>query len=125
VAEVDPADDGIKRYVVRRYVYDPARRERRHVFVTAFDNSREFEAQIDVLNGDLRRRRQSGDDVDPQEYFSGTILEPGYCRKQRNGRIIKRAIARGGAIDTEAWHRLANDLPPGMAVMRFESNRDV
>ena len=93
VAEVDPDDDRITRYVVHRYVYDPARQERRHVFVTAFDNSREFEAQIDVLTADLRRRRQSGDDVDPREHVRGTILEPGYHRKQRNGRPVRPGFA--------------------------------
>jgi hypothetical protein len=125
VAEVDPADDRITRYVVHRYVYDPTRRERRHVLVAAYDNSREFGAKIDALATDLRQRRQTGDDdVDPREHVSGTVLEPGYHRKQRNGRIIKRAIAHAVAMDIETWRRLTDDLPPGMAVMRFESNPD-
>jgi hypothetical protein len=92
--------------------------------VAAYDNSREFEARIDVLAAELGLRRQSGDDVDPREHVSGTILEPGYHRKQRIGRIIKRAIAHGAVVDSDTWHRLAHDLPPGMAVMRFESKPD-
>jgi hypothetical protein len=35
--------------VVRHYRFDPARRERRHVVVAAFDNKREFEAPIEGL----------------------------------------------------------------------------
>ena len=124
MAQVDPNDDEIERFVVRRYAYDPARRERRHIVAAAFDNSLEFEAAIDAVAADLRRRRESGEDVDPREHVSGTVLEPGYHRKQQGGRIIKHAIERGASLEAETWDRLANDLPPGMAVMRSESDPD-
>ncbi len=91
------------------------------MIVAAFDNSLEFEAAIDAAAVDLRRRRESGEAVDTREDVSGIVLEPGYRRKQQGGRIIKRAIERGATLDAETWDRLANDLPPGMAVMRFES----
>jgi len=93
---------------VRRYAYDPARRERRHIVAAAFDNSLEFEAAIDAVAANLRRRRESGEDVDPREHVSGTVLEPGYHRKQQGGRIIKHAIERGASLDAETWDRLAN-----------------
>jgi len=122
MAQVDPYDDEIERFVVHRYAYDPARRERRNMIVAAFDNSLEFEAAIHAAAANLRRRRESGEDVDSQEHVSGIVLKPGYHRKQQGGRIIKRAIERGATLDAETWDRLGNDLPPGMAVVRFESD---
>lgn len=124
VAQVNPDDDEIERFVVRRYVYDPARRERRHIVVAAFDNRQEFENSIDAMAADLRRRREAGEDIGPREHISGTVLEPGHHRKQEGGRIIKRAIERGASLDVETWDRLANDLPSGMAVMRFDPDLD-
>jgi hypothetical protein len=40
-ARIDADNDDLLRYVVRRYAYDPQRRERRHQIVAAFDNERE------------------------------------------------------------------------------------
>jgi hypothetical protein len=45
MAQVDPADDSIKRFIVRHYRYDPERRERRHVVVAAFDNEPEYQVR--------------------------------------------------------------------------------
>lgn len=82
VAQVDPSDDEIERFVVQVYAYDPARNERPHVVTAAFDNSREYEAAIEAGATDLRRRRESGEDIDPREHISGTVREAGYHRKQ-------------------------------------------
>jgi hypothetical protein len=41
VPRVDSADDGIRRFVVRLYTYDPDRRERRHIEVGSVDNNEE------------------------------------------------------------------------------------
>lgn len=85
MAEVDPDDDDILRYVVRHYRYDPERHERRHVVVAAFDNDAEFRAQIDALGTDLRRRKENAE-ADPREWISGVVLEPGHRRRQREER---------------------------------------
>ena len=122
VAQVDPYDDEIEKFVVHRYAYDPARRQRRHMVVAAFDNPSEFEATIDVLSDELRQRQASGEDVDPRDYISGVVLEPMHHRKQRAVRIITRAIEHGATLDAKTWEHLLNDLPPNMAVMRFESD---
>src|SRR5580700_7663243 len=45
MAQVDPADDSIKRFIVRHYRYDPERRARRHVVVAAFDNEPEYQVR--------------------------------------------------------------------------------
>jgi hypothetical protein len=56
VARVDPADDGIKRFIVRHSCYDPQRRERRHVVVAEFDN----EPESDVCMDSARAERPAG-----------------------------------------------------------------
>lgn len=124
MAQVDPEDDELRRFVVHRYAYDPARRERWHVVVVAFDDRQEFETLIDSLATDVKRRRDAGEDVDPREHISGVVLEPGHRRRQQGGRIIKHAIERGASLGAETWERLANDLPPGMSVVRFVSAPD-
>ncbi len=92
VATVDSDDDNIQRYVVRHYAHDQERHERRHQFVAAFDNEREFLSLLRWLNADLDRRREGGDAIDLSEHYSGVMLEPGYRRRQRNGRILMRLV---------------------------------
>ena len=121
MAQIDPDDDEIRRFLVRRYIYDSARCERRHVVVAAYDSEAEFRAAIDALSAELRRRREAGEDVDLQEHVTGVVLDPGYRRKQQGGRIIKHAVEHGASLSGEAWDRLTSDLPPGMAVFRYES----
>jgi hypothetical protein len=117
VAEVDPQDDTVKRYVVRHYAYDPARRERRHMTVAAFDNEPEYLVLLGRLSVELRRRREGGDEVDAREHYTGIVLEPGHIRLQKNGRLIRDAMARGARIG-----RLLEELelPANMAVLSGE-----
>jgi hypothetical protein len=101
MAAVDPDDDAIKRYVVRRYAHDPSRHERRHQVVAAFDSEVEFMTLIRRLSADLERRRVAGDAVDGREHYTGVVLEPGYGRRQRIAHLLRRA-ARHGATLTDA-----------------------
>jgi hypothetical protein len=75
MAIVDPDNDGIQRNVVRRYAHDPLRHERRHQVVAAFDSEQEFRRLLETLAGDLKRRRDSGDAIDPLEHYTGLRLE--------------------------------------------------
>src|SRR5215510_12489059 len=112
MAAVDPDDDSIQRYVVRDYRYDPDRHERRHVVVAAFDSQREFEACLEATATALRARRETGEDVDPREYISGLVYEPGYRRIQANAHLLRRAIEHRAVPPN--WQDL--DLPPNMSV---------
>lgn len=116
MATVDPDDDGIERYVVRRYAHDPLRHERRHQVVAAFDNEQEFSRLLDTLAGDLERRRDAGEPIDPLEHYAGLRLEPGYRRRQRDGRVLNEAIRRRVSISDEFMGRL--DLPGNISVAR-------
>jgi hypothetical protein len=109
MATVDADDDGIQRCVVRRYAHDPLRHERRHQVVAAFDNEQEFRRLLETLAGDLERRRDAGEPIDPLEHYTGLRLEPVYRRRQRDGRVLKEAIRRRVSISDEFMGRL--DLP--------------
>jgi hypothetical protein len=67
VAEVDPDDDSVSRY----YAYDPARHERRHQTIIAFDHRVAFESYIHDAIDRLRTRQAADPDVDPRENYSG------------------------------------------------------
>jgi hypothetical protein len=84
VAAVDPDDDGIQRYVVRRYAYDPKRHERRHQVIAAFDNQAECLGLLRTLAGDLQRRRVASEPIDRLEHYTSLTLEPGYRRRQQD-----------------------------------------
>lgn len=92
VAAVDPDDDTIHRWVVRHHAQDSDRHERRHQVVAAFDNEAEFLRLLRELNNDLERRRDAGDPVDRSEHYTRHMLEPGYRRRQQDGRLLKRLI---------------------------------
>jgi len=94
VARVDPDDDDVDRWVVRRYAYDPLRHERRHQVVAAFDNESQFLALLARSREQLQQRRATGEDIDVQEHYSGVYLEAGYQQRQQNRRLIWRAIGR-------------------------------
>jgi len=119
MATVDPDDDDAYRWVVRLYAYDPQRHERRHQVVAAVDNKSEFRRIFEALAADLRRRRDAGEPVDPAEYYSGLLLEPGYRRRARDGRLLTQAIRRRLSISDAFIAGL--DLPCNMsvAVARF------
>ena len=119
VAELDPDDDTLLRYVVRRYAYDPARHERRHQVVAAFDNEGEFRELVDRLARELRERRAAGEAIDPQEHITGVVLGPGYQRRQAHGRLLRRAVERGALTDA-LLARL--DLPPSVGFVRLVKN---
>ena len=116
MAQVDPQDDSIQRFIVRHYRYDPERHERRHVVVAAFDNEPEYKACMQDIAADIRRRREIGEDVDRREHASGVICEPGYQRRAANGHLVWRALKRG--ISAPALRDL--ELPSDMSSVTAE-----
>jgi hypothetical protein len=117
---VDAEDDSIERFIVRHYRYDPRRRERRHVVVAAFDNEREYRACMDSVQAEIKTRRERGEPVDPREYASGLVQEPGYLRRAANGHMLSRAIRHGA---TGSWIGEL-ELPSNMSVIRAERPPD-
>jgi hypothetical protein len=97
VGRVEPEDDSIRRFIVHHYRYDPARRERRHVVVAAFDNEPEFLACVERVGAEIRQRRELGERVDPREHASGVVHDSGYLRRAANGHLLRRAFRHGVA----------------------------
>jgi hypothetical protein len=109
MATVDPEDDGIRRYVVRRYTFEPERGERRHRVVAAFDNEPEYRAFLTAATAELQRRLDGGTQVDPREHYSGMILDPGHRQRARDARFLRRATQRRALAE---GRRDEPDLPP-------------
>ena len=109
-------DDNIRRFIVRHYRYDPARRERRHVVVAAFDNEPEFLACVERVGAEIKQRRERGERVDPREHASGVVYEPGYLRRAANGHLLSRVCKHG--VAGLRFEEL--ELPSNMSVFRAE-----
>jgi hypothetical protein len=120
MAQVDPEDDTIGRFIVRHYRYDSQRHERRHVVVAAFDDEREMWALMEEIAAEIRRRRDAGEEVDRGEHASGSHREPGYLRRAANGHLVSRAISHG------VFPRFLREveLPSNMGVSWAESPPD-
>lgn len=116
VARVDPENDNIRRFIAHHYRYDPARRERRHVVVAAFDNELEFLACVECVGAEIGQRRERGERVDPREHASGVVHEPGYLRRAANGHLLSRAFKHG--VAGLRFEELG--LPYNMSVFRAE-----
>ena len=112
VGAVDFDDDGRRRYVIRRYAFDPSRNERRHIVVAVVDSQVEFDKLFSRLSAELEQRRASGEDVHPGEHISGLVMEPGHLTRSANGHLVRRAVEHG------VWPaRLQSlDLPSNMAL---------
>jgi hypothetical protein len=123
MAQVDPQDDSIRRFIVRHYRYDPQRRERRHVVVAAFDNDAEYETRLQEEATEIRHRRDNGENVDRAEHASGSICEPGYLRRSANGHLLSRAIRHGVTPPDLDRLELPSNMSYGTAV-RDESADD-
>jgi hypothetical protein len=106
VAEVDPEDDTVGRYIVRHYACDPARHERRHQTIVAFDDRMEFEAYIHDANARLRAPRAADRHVDSLEYYSGVFKRAGEDHHQRLRRIAQAAIEHGAQPPAEVISEL-------------------
>ena len=120
MATADYDDDESRRFVVRRYAYDPERRERRHIVIAVVDNQREFDRVFEGYAGELQQRRDDGEPVDRREHISGLVLEPGHLARAANGHLVRRAIEHGVYPD-----RLRNvELPGNMAVVTADDGGD-
>ena len=76
VAEVDPNDDSIIRWVVFCHRVDPAVGYRRHVVVAAFDRAKEMERRLKAEHQRWQAEVDAGTG-DPKEWFSGRRLDVG------------------------------------------------
>jgi len=101
MATVDPDDDSIDRWVVRRYEFDPARRERRHRVVAAFDNEAEFHDLIGRLEDEGQKARAAGQ-AEPTDHITGQHFPPGHRAAQQKRRLEWDIVTRRARRDSGA-----------------------
>jgi hypothetical protein len=119
MAEVDPEDDAIDRYVVRHYRFDPERRERRHVLDAAYDNDREMRRHLERIASELARRRAAGERVDRREHATGSVIRPRDRERAATAHLVRRAMAHG--VFPKAVLR-ERGLPSSMVVFGADAN---
>jgi len=112
MAQVDPQDDTIWRWVIRHYRFDPERNERRHVVVAAYDNDAEYELEFDRYSSRIRAEIAAGTRSD-REHVSAMAMHPGYRAEQVRAHAVRRAMKHGAD-----FRPLLSDgpLPSNMAV---------
>jgi hypothetical protein len=120
VGRVEPENDSIRRFIVHHYRYDPARRERRHVVVAAYDKEPEFLACVERVGAEIVQRREREERADSREHASGVVHEPGYLRRAANGHLLRRASEHG--VAGLPFQEL--ELPLNMSVLRADRAPD-
>ena len=96
VAEVDPMDDTIWRWVIHHYRFDPERRQRRDVVVAAFDNAAELEAAVNQYHLEIQVGIDGGV-RDDRERVTGVVWHPGYHSERARGRTLASSGSRPGS----------------------------
>ena len=89
MAQIDPQDESLDRWIVQRFRYDPDRRERRHVTEVAFDDRNEFEAYIDEAQRRLVREKAQGL-AESAERYTGVFHESGHRKSMQLRRAKHR-----------------------------------
>ena len=93
VAEVDPDDDAVDRWIVHWYRYDPHQRERRNTVVAAFDNELEFLLRVGETHAELQRLQAEGR-AERVERISGGLERAGSTAEGRARGAASRGFLR-------------------------------
>jgi hypothetical protein len=104
MAEVDPEDDTIQRWIVYWYRFDPARHERRHCVVAAYETEREMISRMDVEAANLEAKRAAGL-ADQSEHLSGSEKGRGYKQRADEQRLTEKL----GLPRPQLWLNYAPD----------------
>lgn len=85
MAVVDPFDDSIVRYVIRRHQYDPETNHFRWFYESAFDNKREYGRKLQEEFDELGARQEKGE-AHRKEQLAGGVLQIGNFRNSKSRR---------------------------------------
>ncbi|CAN2171721.1 hypothetical protein MCEMKE14_00073 [Candidatus Nanopelagicaceae bacterium] len=94
MAQIDPFDDSVLRYVIRRHQYDTETKHFRWIYEVAFDNKREYEKKFEKAFNELEARRLKGD-AHFKEQLAGEELKIGYFK---NSKIRRQRRAEEGRM---------------------------
>ena len=85
MTEVDPYDDSIVRYVIRRHQYDPETKHFRWFYESAFVNKREYKRKLQEAFDELGARQEKGE-AHLKEQLAGGVLQIGNFRNSKSRR---------------------------------------
>jgi hypothetical protein len=88
MAEVDPYDDSIIRYAIKRHLYDSETKHFRWILENAYDKKREYEKKLQEGFDELETRREKGE-AHLKEQLTGEVLEIGNFRNSKSRRQEK------------------------------------
>ena len=82
MAEVDPYDDSIFRYAIKRHRFDSETNHFRWVYEAAFNNKREYEKKLEKAFNELEARHLKGE-AHFKEQLAGEELKIGYFKNSK------------------------------------------
>lgn len=85
MAQIDPFDDSVLRYVIRRHQYDPETKHFRWFYESAFDNKREYKRKLLKAFEELEARQVKGE-AHHKEQLTGVVLQIGNFRNSKSNR---------------------------------------
>jgi hypothetical protein len=94
MAQIDPDDDNLDRFVVWHYHFVEKQGERKLEAICAFSTRSEAEEEFRSSSDKLIKRQAAGLS-DPREYFTLTYRRPGYKIDARNSRLVVRKMRSG------------------------------
>lgn len=85
MAEVDPFDDSIVRYVIKRHRYDFETKHYRWFYQCAYDNEAEYRKYFNEIGDALEELRLRGE-VQHKDQIAGVRLEIGFFANSKHRR---------------------------------------
>lgn len=89
VAQVDPDDDTRERWIVYCYRFDPARHERRHCVLAAYDTEQEMWRRMSDEADELAARKRVGL-AGLAEHLTGAHKEAGHKLRADEARLARK-----------------------------------
>ena len=103
MAQVDPDDDLIGRYIVWHLRYDPERRQRRNVPIGAYDNPEEMTQRIAAEATALEVRKSEGM-AEAVERVHGSHKPPGHAAAMTKQRAPSRPRPKPARVRKATGH---------------------
>ena len=97
MAEVDPYEDSILRYAIKRHRFDSETNHFRWIYEVAFDNKREYKKRLEEAFNELEDRHVKGE-APFKEQLAGEELQIGYFKNSKIRRQERQEEGRFHAV---------------------------
>ncbi len=85
MAQIDPYEDSVLRYVISRHQFDPETKHFRWFYESAFDNKQEYKRKLQEAFDELGARQEKGE-AHLKEQLAGGVLQIGHFRNSNSRR---------------------------------------